>query len=147
MHCGQCEMLAINGVACHETGCPEAWRGQIRQCKECGLAFRATARPILQLNGVAVAIDEYAKTRQEFPKVEGEFPRFEQVLPDANSTDTVLCFNPEYLYRLAQAIGAVNKGHEGWIRVRVPKRYDRTAPLRVESEHGYGAIMPITIDT
>ena len=25
--CSQCEALVINGVACHETGCPNAKRG------------------------------------------------------------------------------------------------------------------------
>lgn len=43
--CNQCEMLSINGVACHETGCPNAhsrwdaesgdWIKQ-RVCRECG---------------------------------------------------------------------------------------------------------------
>lgn len=45
MHCDQCEMLSINGVACHETGCPNSksrWDADsgtwIRQrvCRECG---------------------------------------------------------------------------------------------------------------
>ena len=43
MHCDQCEMLAINGVACHETGCPNAgarWDGDTwieqRTCSICG---------------------------------------------------------------------------------------------------------------
>lgn len=30
--CSQCAALAINGVACHETGC----RNQPRECRECG---------------------------------------------------------------------------------------------------------------
>ncbi len=29
--CSQCEVLVINGVACHETGCPNARH----ECKEC----------------------------------------------------------------------------------------------------------------
>jgi len=24
MHCDQCQMLSINGVPCHETGCPNS---------------------------------------------------------------------------------------------------------------------------
>ena len=45
MNCNQCEMLSINGVACHETGCPntdkqwdknvEAWLDTY-ECPECG---------------------------------------------------------------------------------------------------------------
>ena len=43
MRCDQCEMLSINGVACHETGCPNsgkryAYGAWIRvvECRECG---------------------------------------------------------------------------------------------------------------
>lgn len=43
MHCDQCEMLSINGRACHETECPNSrsrWDGErwIKQCEcfECG---------------------------------------------------------------------------------------------------------------
>jgi len=39
MHCDQCQMLAINGIACHETGCPSAWKEEERECAECGTAF------------------------------------------------------------------------------------------------------------
>lgn len=45
VYCDQCEMLSINGVACHETGCPnmgsrfdqesQAWIKQ-RKCFDCG---------------------------------------------------------------------------------------------------------------
>lgn len=30
--CSQCDAVAINGTACHETGCPN----QTRECRECG---------------------------------------------------------------------------------------------------------------
>ena len=45
MKCDQCEMLSINGVACHETGCQNrncAWDDdrqrwiKFRECHECG---------------------------------------------------------------------------------------------------------------
>lgn len=45
MRCNQCEAMMINGVFCHETGCPnagsrydaesDAWITQSR-CRECG---------------------------------------------------------------------------------------------------------------
>ena len=35
MSCDQCQMVAINGVATHETGCPNT----PRECDECGSAF------------------------------------------------------------------------------------------------------------
>ena len=38
VRCDGCEALVIQGVACHETGCPEAWR-EPRECKECGSWF------------------------------------------------------------------------------------------------------------
>lgn len=50
MSCDQCQMLSINGVACHETGCPnmnarwdrenECWVQQ-RKCGECGCTVNA----------------------------------------------------------------------------------------------------------
>jgi len=39
MNCNSCEALTINGVYCHETGCPEAWRDETRECKWCGTKF------------------------------------------------------------------------------------------------------------
>jgi len=37
--CDQCEALMINGLYCHEIGCPDAWKDQIRECKWCGQEF------------------------------------------------------------------------------------------------------------
>lgn len=37
--CEQCETLAINGVLCHETGCPDAWKDYERECLWCGQMF------------------------------------------------------------------------------------------------------------
>lgn len=45
MNCNQCAMLSINGIACHEDGCPnETARWDVdsaqfvrqRECRECG---------------------------------------------------------------------------------------------------------------
>lgn len=38
--CPYCEMVAIQGVACHETRCPQAWKGTTRECRWCGSEFR-----------------------------------------------------------------------------------------------------------
>lgn len=38
--CKSCEILYINGVKCHEIGCPEAWKDEIRTCKWCGSEFK-----------------------------------------------------------------------------------------------------------
>lgn len=50
MRCDQCEMLLVNGVPCHETGCPNSrsrydaesgeWVKQ-RKCFECGCTVDA----------------------------------------------------------------------------------------------------------
>lgn len=38
--CDSCQVLMINGVRCHEHGCPEAWRDYKRECKWCGQEFQ-----------------------------------------------------------------------------------------------------------
>ena len=42
--CDSCEVLVINNVICHETGCPDAWKDESRECKWCGRRFRPKAR-------------------------------------------------------------------------------------------------------
>jgi hypothetical protein len=39
MTCDSCQMVAVNGVATHEHGCPDAWRGVAIDCRECGCDF------------------------------------------------------------------------------------------------------------
>ena len=41
--CDQCEAMMINGVLCHEHGCPDAWK-EIRECRECGREFKPESR-------------------------------------------------------------------------------------------------------
>ncbi len=48
MMCDQCHVVRINGIACHETGCPN-WnldpmtgKRQTQQCPWCGCAFTQT---------------------------------------------------------------------------------------------------------
>lgn len=36
--CNSCEVLNINGVNCHETGCPEAWK-VLHLCEWCGQEY------------------------------------------------------------------------------------------------------------
>ena len=40
--CGQCQAIMINGVYCHETGCPNQHLDTIRQCLWCGHEFTVT---------------------------------------------------------------------------------------------------------
>ncbi len=38
--CEQCEALMIQNVLCHETGCPDIWKDEMRDCRECGMKFK-----------------------------------------------------------------------------------------------------------
>lgn len=37
--CSACQIAVINGLVCHEHGCPEAWKDETRQCRWCGSEF------------------------------------------------------------------------------------------------------------
>jgi hypothetical protein len=37
--CDGCDPSRINGVLCHETGCPYAWKDRAVECSECGCDF------------------------------------------------------------------------------------------------------------
>ena len=37
--CNSCEVLNINGVNCHENGCPDAWKDYDVECSWCGANF------------------------------------------------------------------------------------------------------------
>lgn len=39
MLCIACDCLFINGLKCHEIGCPEAWKEREIECKWCGSKF------------------------------------------------------------------------------------------------------------
>lgn len=40
--CNSCEMLSINGVACHEIGCPDV--PHVCDCFQCGGEFESDSR-------------------------------------------------------------------------------------------------------
>jgi hypothetical protein len=42
--CASCEVLVINYVICHETGCPDAWKDETIECKWCGRCFKPEER-------------------------------------------------------------------------------------------------------
>lgn len=37
--CHSCEVMMIQGVRCHEAGCPDAWKEEERDCQWCGSEF------------------------------------------------------------------------------------------------------------
>ena len=43
--CDGCNPSMVNGVLCHEHGCPEAWRDVAKECDECGGEFYAETPP------------------------------------------------------------------------------------------------------
>jgi hypothetical protein len=40
--CDGCSPSMINGVLCHESGCPDAWKDRPVSCFECGCQFYRT---------------------------------------------------------------------------------------------------------
>ena len=42
--CNDCEVVYINGVRCHEAGCPIAWVDHLRVCEWCGSEFMPEER-------------------------------------------------------------------------------------------------------
>jgi len=42
--CDSCQAIIIQGVFCHESGCPNAWRDKSRECKWCGSIFTPKER-------------------------------------------------------------------------------------------------------
>ncbi len=42
--CNSCEALTINGVYCHEHGCPDAYQTEVRECQWCGSEFKPDER-------------------------------------------------------------------------------------------------------
>lgn len=49
IYCDQCQPMTVSygvarGVLVHEGGCPNAWRDELRDCKECGSEFKPQER-------------------------------------------------------------------------------------------------------
>ena len=38
-NCDSCQCVFISGILCHETGCPDAWKDKLVECKGCGCEF------------------------------------------------------------------------------------------------------------
>jgi hypothetical protein len=57
--CDGCNPSRINGVLCHEAGCPDAWRDQAVECSECGSDFSPEERFRRVCEDCARAADEW----------------------------------------------------------------------------------------
>lgn len=42
--CDSCSPSRINGVLCHEAGCPDRWKDYAKECSECGRNYYAEHR-------------------------------------------------------------------------------------------------------
>jgi hypothetical protein len=42
--CDSCDVLVINNIVCHETGCPDSWRDKKKVCFTCGFDFKPEDR-------------------------------------------------------------------------------------------------------
>ena len=42
--CNGCSPSMVNGHLCHETSCPDSWRDNAMECKECGGDFMPQER-------------------------------------------------------------------------------------------------------
>ncbi len=39
MNCQSCDAVFINGILCHEHGCPDSWKNNKNECPWCGNKF------------------------------------------------------------------------------------------------------------
>jgi hypothetical protein len=96
----------------------------------------------MPVNGDCIAVRAPGSPR--FPREsDGEFPRWKAVVPLKDETLVRISLNPRLLLDLAKAIGGMNDEMQR-VTLQIPS--ERGQPIRVEAKHGYGAIMPITID-
>ena len=42
--CDGCSPSSVNGILCHEQGCPDRWRDIPKECTECGAEFYTNSR-------------------------------------------------------------------------------------------------------
>jgi hypothetical protein len=65
--CDSCEAVRINGVLCHEHGCPEAWRDHKIECRECGTRF------VPEVKGQQFCDDDCYRTYNGIPNPDDHF--------------------------------------------------------------------------
>lgn len=44
IYCNSCAVMVINDIICHEHGCPDAYKDELRECKWCGTEFQPESR-------------------------------------------------------------------------------------------------------
>jgi hypothetical protein len=71
--CDQCQALRINGVLCHETGCPVAWKGHAVDCFVCGCEFVPEEKYDRTCPDCRADLDAQADEREEAQRENGEW--------------------------------------------------------------------------
>jgi hypothetical protein len=57
--CNSCDAVTINGIYCHEHGCPESWKDSTKECRECGCDFKPEDQYQQACNSCIVANSDY----------------------------------------------------------------------------------------
>lgn len=64
-NCNGCNPATIQGVICHEHGCPDAWRDKTVECRECGSDFLREDRHQIFCDDCLNPPDEYECEEEE----------------------------------------------------------------------------------
>ena len=66
-YCDSCNVVYINGVKCHEEGCPDAWLDSSKDCLDCGCTFLPYYKNQVICDGCSIKKDiaEYLKEIKE----------------------------------------------------------------------------------
>lgn len=55
--CDGCKLAVIDGILCHETGCPFSWNDNAAECRECGCDFMLSEKNQTVCDECAAAAD------------------------------------------------------------------------------------------
>ena len=114
----------------------------LKQAEKAGRKDRNGRGSCVALNGSARA--PHAPGAPEFAYLEGEFPKWRDVMPKQSEKRIRIAFNAEYLYRLAQALGA----SDDVLELSIDPAHI-TGPILVRATNGTsaeGALMPVTVE-
>lgn len=96
-------------------------------------------------NGACKVASKGAVTEYARPDAGEEFPKYESVLIEKGAKGRIrIVFNPRLLINLCDALGMPSEAES--VALEIDPKNLRSAPIRVETTGGYGALMPITID-
>lgn len=134
-------ILAVVEVEAHEDDCDgyvsaEAWAAACKAKPVTHLAHELIANGSANVQSQG-AITEYAR-----PDAAEQYAHYESVLVEKGRVRLV--FNPSLLADLVAALGTSKEAE--WVALEIDVDNPKSAPIRVETVGGYGALMPITLD-